>query len=512
MQLAGLELMSGSLRMCTQKRAVKQRAFTVVLAILTGTMVCVMPANAQSSSTNPEILKKIQAIKKKADEEWARRKGGRALRYAPKQSQDARDALKSNDGADAREAAEKARIEAEAIAAREQEAARAKAAKIEAEKIEAARIESERKAAALKAERQREELRAAEELKAERVRLAKEAAAKRAEKERVREEKQLADANRIAEERRREEQRRREEAQRERLEAERQRANEQRARSERESDARRKSDQERREKLRRELERERAKAAEAKEASARAERSVTERMMEAERRRQLEESRRHDWQRAAQVSQGRYTEGTNSSGTISSRDRQAKADELSRRIENARGGRSALGGRDIDAPGSSIVQNDRSVTILLIMNVGKKGVRLWSKTADPMLCIKDKCYLSQGADKPAQELLRSKAFGPTVALGERGLACRSSPKCVFRDVDLHGRSASLQPVDLRFVRHDRRPRRRIAADETCTVVGDRLLCDKLYGAGDWRAWVVPESIADWAGPKLLKLALERGLK
>lgn len=155
---------------------------------------------------------------------------------------------------------------------------------------------------------------------------------------------------------------------------------------------------------------------------------------------------------------------------------------------------------------------EKRVSILIVMDVGKKGVRSWSKTADPMLCIHQSCYLSRGPDKAAEKLSRSAAFGPGVALGKRGLACRSSPKCIFRNIDLETVEAKLQPVDLRFLRHDRREAKAIRADATCAIVEGKLSCLSPAVGEGWRAWIVPESIAQKAGGDGLEAALGEGLR
>jgi len=154
---------------------------------------------------------------------------------------------------------------------------------------------------------------------------------------------------------------------------------------------------------------------------------------------------------------------------------------------------------------------EKRVSILIEMDVGKRGVRNWSKTADPMLCIHQSCYLSRGPNEAAEKLTRSVAFGPGVALGKRGQACRSSPKCIFRDIDLETVEAKLQPVDLRFLRHDRRETKAIRADATCAIFEGHLSCAAPVSGEGWRAWIVPESVAEEAGISGLEAALKKGL-
>ncbi len=155
---------------------------------------------------------------------------------------------------------------------------------------------------------------------------------------------------------------------------------------------------------------------------------------------------------------------------------------------------------------------EKHVTVLLVMDIGKTGVRRWSKTADPMLCVHENCYLSRGADQAAEKLPRSKAFGPTVALAKRGQACRSQPTCIFRDIDLETVEAKLQPVDLKFLRHDRREAKAIRSDATCQIIDGRLSCRNAVVGKSWKAWIVPESIAKRAGAAGLERALWAGLK
>ncbi|MEO1205276.1 MAG: hypothetical protein AAFV45_03000 [Pseudomonadota bacterium] len=170
-------------------------------------------------------------------------------------------------------------------------------------------------------------------------------------------------------------------------------------------------------------------------------------------------------------------------------------------------------GRDVRSENQqSLAQKPtRRATVLLVMDVGKTGIRRWSKTADPMLCVQEFCFLSRGPNKAAVRHRRQVAFGPGVALGKRGLACRSSPACIFRNIDLGAFEARLQPVDLRYLRHDRREAELVKADVTCGMKAGRLTCGKPVKGKSWRAWVVPELVAELAGEDALKRALADGL-
>lgn len=165
---------------------------------------------------------------------------------------------------------------------------------------------------------------------------------------------------------------------------------------------------------------------------------------------------------------------------------------------------------------SDMAKSDKTVhghkaTVLLIMQPGKRGIRRWNKSADPMLCIETSCFISNGPGMAARQLSKNKAFGPSVALGLRAGACRHSVTCVFRNVDLTADRAWLRPIDLRVLRHDRREARIISADPTCAVEKGRVSCRRTIKSKDYRAWIIPEEIAKRAGPEALKAALENGL-
>ncbi|MEQ1712501.1 MAG: hypothetical protein ABL908_14015, partial [Hyphomicrobium sp.] len=172
-----------------------------------------------------------------------------------------------------------------------------------------------------------------------------------------------------------------------------------------------------------------------------------------------------------------------------------------------------------DAPAGSAVHaarpsnppGDSRVAVLLMMTAGDRGIRRWNKTADPMLCIDEVCYVSAGPASAAKRLPRSTAFGPGVALGSRAGACNNSLGCVFRNVDLETAAALVQPIDLRIVRHDRREASEVRADDTCAVTGGKLDCKSGVSSSTWRAWIVPEDVAARAGAASLEAALAAGL-
>lgn len=149
-------------------------------------------------------------------------------------------------------------------------------------------------------------------------------------------------------------------------------------------------------------------------------------------------------------------------------------------------------------------------TVLLLMRPGDRGIRRFNKSADPVLCMGQRCYVSQGPDLSALEMTRARAFGTLNTLGQRAWACNNHLGCVFRNVELVA-PALVQPVDLRVISHDRREPSDIHIDTSCRVDGGRLQCGGAVRARTYVLWAVPEAVATNAGPALLEAALNAGL-
>jgi hypothetical protein len=151
------------------------------------------------------------------------------------------------------------------------------------------------------------------------------------------------------------------------------------------------------------------------------------------------------------------------------------------------------------------------VTILLVMSPGNKGIRRHNKTADPILCLNDGCYLSEGPDAPARLLPRQRALGFSGTFGERAAACRNQLGCVFRGIDVTEVPLIVQPIDMHVIKHDRRRIQAIERDSQCRTDGPRLVCLRGIYAEDYTMWVVPEKLAREAGPAALERTLAEGL-
>lgn len=151
------------------------------------------------------------------------------------------------------------------------------------------------------------------------------------------------------------------------------------------------------------------------------------------------------------------------------------------------------------------------VAVLLLMQPGDRGIRRNNKSADPVLCGEDECYVSNGAGHDANLLRARKALGFFRTWGQRAGACNNSLGCVFRGVDLARLDRLLMPVDMRVVRHDRREMREVAATSRCHLERGRISCADTVQSDDYVMWIVPETLAVKAGPEALERALADGL-
>lgn len=392
--------------------------------------------------------------------------------------------------------------EAKRTAKRKAEDARRQTAE-EAEMLKRARAEAEeRKAAADKA-------RAEEEAREARLE----------EERRIAEEQRLTEEKRIAEEKRAEEARR--VAEEQRLAEEKRIAEEKRA-----EEARRLAEEQRLAEEKRIAEEKRAEEASrlAEEQRLAEEKRVAEQKRAEEARRVAEEQRLAEEKRIAEERQKRLAAEREAEHTrlteklLKLQQQRAERKQLTERAPMGLGAPAApliAAPAKPEPPHTDVVTAPASatrVTILLVMDSGTNGIRRFGKkTADPVICSGPTCWVSSGTSRGSLTLARGQALGPANTLGRRAAACNQHLACVFRDVDLKTRAASIQPIDLRIMRHDRRQPLTLEADHSCRVSGGTLVCDKVFATSTWRAWVVPESVAAKAGPAAIEAALESRL-
>jgi hypothetical protein len=117
------------------------------------------------------------------------------------------------------------------------------------------------------------------------------------------------------------------------------------------------------------------------------------------------------------------------------------------------------------------------------------------ESMDPILCVTDGCYVSNGPHHPASFLPGRRATRFGNAIGRRAGACNHAYTCVFRDVEIGALPAEVQPVDIRVLRHDRRTPETIETLSTCRGTEHRLACTGAIHGDGYTMWVIPESVA-----------------
>jgi colicin import membrane protein len=138
--------------------------------------------------------------------------------------------------------------------------------------------------------------------------------------------------------------------------------------------------------------------------------------------------------------------------------------------------------------------HDGRVTILLQMEAREQHGRR-HESMDPVLCVTDGCYVSNGPEHPASFLPGRRATRFGNAISRRAGACNHAYTCVFRDVEIGALPAEVQPVDIRILRHDRRAPESVETMSTCRGTPGRLACTGAIKGDGYTMWVIPESVA-----------------
>ena len=173
--------------------------------------------------------------------------------------------------------------------------------------------------------------------------------------------------------------------------------------------------------------------------------------------------------------------------------------------------RFGLGIHPSDAP-NSLLQGGGRATILMVMVPSADRAHAPNRGTDPILCVDGGCYVSNGAQAPATYHSFTQSLSLGGRLGRGAGECNHSNVCVFRNVDLGAGVAMVQPINLRFVRHDRREQREVSIDSSCRIVEARLSCSRPIRTASYNMWVIPETLARDVGPEMLTGALATGLR
>ncbi|WP_156150835.1 hypothetical protein [Hyphomicrobium sp. 99] len=156
-----------------------------------------------------------------------------------------------------------------------------------------------------------------------------------------------------------------------------------------------------------------------------------------------------------------------------------------------------------DAAGPPATQ----ATILLVLDTesGPLGFK-----PDPIICIDDRCWLSNGIEAPAVAMPRTQAVALRTTEETTSDPCAGKSACVYRGVPLEA-GARIEVIEVGESRGASAGAFTIAADTSCRKDGAALLCDNGLATQDFRIWVVPEAVATSIGPDALEDAVAEGL-
>jgi hypothetical protein len=150
-------------------------------------------------------------------------------------------------------------------------------------------------------------------------------------------------------------------------------------------------------------------------------------------------------------------------------------------------------------------------TILMVLAASDGRPLNSERAADPILCLQDGCYVSNGPQAQASYHSFGQSLSLSGRIGRGAGSCNHARTCVFRDVDLGAASTLVQPIDLKLVRHDRREQREVSIDQTCKLIEGRLSCSRPVRTATYTLWIVPEHVAREIGSDKLANAVSDGL-
>lgn len=146
-------------------------------------------------------------------------------------------------------------------------------------------------------------------------------------------------------------------------------------------------------------------------------------------------------------------------------------------------------------------------TVLLVLDTN--GAPLSFKP-DPIICIGDRCWLSNGIEAPAVSMPRTQAVALQTTEESSADSCTGKSACVYRGVAVDP-DARIEVIEVGEGRGASAGAYTVPADTSCRSEGGALLCDNGLATQNFRIWVVPEAIAASAGPSSIEDAIENGL-
>lgn len=148
-------------------------------------------------------------------------------------------------------------------------------------------------------------------------------------------------------------------------------------------------------------------------------------------------------------------------------------------------------------------------TVLLVLtpdeSVGVADIR-----PDPIICLDQQCWLSNGLQAPARPMSRSEAVALQSTAKLTDDSCSGKSACAYRDIAL-APDTQIQVVEVGESRGVSDGAFTVSADTSCRKDEGDLVCDNALVTQAFRMWVVPEATAQEIGPAGLENAIADGL-
>jgi hypothetical protein len=146
-------------------------------------------------------------------------------------------------------------------------------------------------------------------------------------------------------------------------------------------------------------------------------------------------------------------------------------------------------------------------TVLLVLDTG--GPALGFKP-DPIICIDDHCWLSNGIGAPALAMPRTQAVALPTTNDSTADSCSGKSACVYRGVAIDP-DARIEVIEVGEGHGASSGAYTIATDASCRNDHNTLVCDNGLATQYFRIWIVPEPVAESAGTSSLEDAVAEGL-
>lgn len=148
-----------------------------------------------------------------------------------------------------------------------------------------------------------------------------------------------------------------------------------------------------------------------------------------------------------------------------------------------------------------------AATVLLVLDPDGAGLGI---KPDPILCIDNTCWLSNGFGAPARSLPRNQAVALSGTGDMTAESCSGKSGCVYRNVIIDP-THRIDVIEVGEGGGASAGAYTVAADRSCHVDGDSLSCTNGLATQNFRIWVVPEAQAEAAGAVRLENTLAEGL-